>query len=189
MKKYIKYEELSNELKKEIQLYYEKGKKEIRDLNLEDAMIDWFDKEFEDWIVGRLERGDARNMRKNVRFEIEVPVRIVEMLVESSADEADAMDMVGIIVNMCRGGLYFKSEDPIKSASIIRIEIDLSSVDMALKSVEALAMVVRSEKLESGEYGIGVMISSIYDDHKDHLDLFVFKNLAYYVYKESDKIL
>ncbi len=189
MKRYIKYEELSGELKKEIQEYHERKKDERQDLVLEDAMIDWFDKEFEEWIVNRFEKGTGTNKRKNVRFQIEVPVKIVEMLVESSSDELDVMDMVGVIINMCRGGLYFKSEEPIKNASIIRIEIDLSSVDRELKGVEALAMVVRSEKLESGDYGIGVMISSIYDDHKDHLDLFVFRNLANYVYKESDKIL
>ena len=62
------------------------------------------------------------------------------------------------------------------------IKIDLSNIDKELKDIEALAMVVRSNKLEDNKYGIGVMFSSIYNDNKRCLDLFIFKNVAHHIY-------
>jgi hypothetical protein len=48
--------------------------------------------------------------------------------------------------------------------------------------IEALAMVLRVDRLPDDSYGVGVIFSSIYDEHKQKLDVFVFKNLAYYIY-------
>ncbi len=186
MRKHIKYEDLSGDIKREIELFYDACQKKDRDLRFEDAMMMWFDDKFEQWMIDRCSSDIDQDKRKNIRFEIEVPIRVVETLVESSLDEDEALNMIGTIVNISRGGLYFKSRESLRKSSIVRIEIDLSSVDSELTCIEALAMVVRIDELGGGENGIGVMISSIYDDHRDHLDLFVFKNLAYYVYQEKD---
>jgi hypothetical protein len=51
--------------------------------------------------------------------------------------------------------------------------------------VEALAMVIRTDKINGDEYGIGIMFSSIYGQNKERLDLFILKNLSYYIYSEE----
>jgi hypothetical protein len=120
--------------------------------------------------------------RKNFRLDIEVPVQIVETLVESSSDDPEAFNIVGTLVNISKGGFYFKSPKPIEISTIIRVNIDLSDLDNELKSIEALAMVLRSERLHDNTYGVGVIFSSIYEEFKEKLDIFILKNLAYYIY-------
>ena len=43
-------------------------------------------------------------------------------------------------------------------------------------------MVVRCDPVENDHFGIGLMFSSVYDEDKMTLDLFIFKNLAYFMY-------
>jgi hypothetical protein len=213
---YIKYEDLSSEIKKEIERFYEENKGGGETLSKEDAMLEWFEKEFDVWIVQNYAGRDKRDRRmqerrrhprvelepepepakkasdrraavrrKHFRLDIEVPVRIVETLIESSSDETEAFDFVGTLVNISKGGFYFKFSQPIEISSIIRVHIDLSMMDADLKDIEALAMVVRVDRLSDDTYGVGVMFSSIYDEHREKLEMFIFQNLAYYIYRNS----
>ncbi len=212
---YIKYEDLSSEIKKEIERFYEEKKSGSEALSMEDAMLMWFEKEFDVWMVQNYAGRDKRDRRieerrrhprveikpepqkkgdkdrraavrrKHFRLDIEVPVRIVETLIESSSDETEAFDFVGTLVNISKGGFYFKFSQPIEISSIIRVHIDLSMMDADLKDIKALAMVVRVDRLSDDTYGVGVMFSSIYDEHREKLEMFIFQNLAYYIYRNS----
>ncbi|RPI91221.1 MAG: PilZ domain-containing protein [Spirochaetales bacterium] len=212
---YIKYEDLSSEIKKEIERFYEENKGVDDPLSKEEAMLTWFENEFDLWMVqnyagrdkkdrriderrrhprvdvtpepekkrGQDRRADVR--RKHFRLDIEVPVRIVETLIESSKDETEAFDFVGTLINISKGGFYFKFSQPMEISSIIRVHIDLSAMDVELRDIEALAMVVRADRLPDNSYGVGVMFSSIYDEHREKLEMFIFQNLAYYIYQNS----
>ena len=212
---YIKYEELSSEIKKEIERYFEEIRAVGKSASREEAMLLWFEKEFDTWMVQnyagrdkrvrrlverrrhpRVEvdpektgkRGPDRRAsvrRRHFRLDIEVPVRVVETLIESSSDETEAFDFVGTLVNISKGGFYFNFGQPIEISSIIRVHIDLSAVDEDLRDIEALAMVVRVDRLSSDNYGVGVMFSSIYDEHREKLEMFIFQNLAYYIYRNG----
>ena len=204
----IKYEALSSEIKKEIELFYTGLRKHNDGLSLEEAMSSWFEKEFDLWMVRnypagpkdrrmaerrksvRIEPGkndggksDRRQAprRKKFRIDIEVPVEIVETLIESSSDDKGAIDFVGTLVNISKGGFYFSSPRPIEISSIIKVRIDLSNIDGDISNIEALAMVMRVDRMPDGNYGVGVMFSSIYDENREKLDIFIFKNLAYYI--------
>lgn len=182
MKKSIKYERLSKDVMKEIEMFHAKEREKDRKLTIEDAMYRWFEEKFDEWIKEKYCKNNISNKRKHFRLDIEIPVKIVETLIESSSDESVAIDFVGTILNISKGGLYFISERVIEVSSIIKVLIDLSSIDNELDNIEALAMVARIDELEDGKYGIGVMFSSIYNDHKEHLDLFIFKSIAYHIY-------
>lgn len=182
MKKKIKYEKLSREVKEEIEAFLEKSSKKESSLDIEDAMIKWFNGDFEEWLKRRYAKEGDENKRKHFRIDIEIPVKIVDTLIESSDTDSVEMGIVGTIINISRGGLYFISKEDIEPSSIVMTRIDLSKVDNELKNIEALAMVMHSKKLNDGKYGIGLMFSSIYDDHKENLDLFIFKNIAYHIY-------
>jgi c-di-GMP-binding flagellar brake protein YcgR len=91
------------------------------------------------------------------------------------------MDLLGTIVNISRGGLFFKSKKYIEGSSIIKVNIDLSAIDKNLNDVEALAMVLRCEKIENNEYGVGLVFSSIYNEHKENLDMFIFRNVVHHI--------
>ncbi|HSV98471.1 MAG TPA: PilZ domain-containing protein [Spirochaetota bacterium] len=212
---YIKYEDLSSEIKKEIERFYMENKIGDSFLSREEAMLTWFEKEFDIWMVQNYAGRDKKDRRtderrkrplvdvepepkkkrdadrrasvrrKHFRLDIEVPVRIVETLIESSRDETEAFDFVGTLVNISKGGFYFKFSQPMEISSIIRVHIDLSSMDIELRDIEALAMVVRVDRLSGDTYGVGVMFSSIYDEHREKLEMFIFQNLAYYIYRNS----
>ncbi|MFH0974997.1 MAG: PilZ domain-containing protein [Spirochaetota bacterium] len=181
MKDTIKYKDLSQGIKTEINKYYESKKKKNKQLTIEEAMFQWFEKNFEKWTGKYYTEICSDNKRKYFRLDVEIPVRITKILIESSEEEAKAIDFVGTIKNISRGGLYFKSKKHIEISSIIMIKIDLSSVDKKLKDIEALTMVIRSEKIKKNEYGIGLMFSTIYDDQKENLDLFIFRNVAHHI--------
>ena len=183
MREYIRYEELSSEIKDAISRHYDILRKNDETVDFDSAVEDWFEHRFDNWILKRFKKDGQGDMRKHYRLDVEVPIRVVETLIESSSEEFPAIDFVGTIVNISRGGLYFISEQPFEISSIIRLVIDLSAIDSELTSVEALAMVVRVDKLAEG-YGIGVMFSSIYDDNKKNLNIFILKNLSYYLYSE-----
>ncbi len=179
-KTFISYHDLNDEIKREIDRIVEKSKKEGDELDFESAALVWFDTSFDEWIQKKYATG-KKNGRKHFRMDIEIPVRIVERLIDADGNEAEEIDFVGKIINISRGGFYFHSAEHINASSIIRVVIDLSSIDENLTEVEALAMVVRSEKLEGKGFGIGVMFSSIYDESKKNLDVFIFKNVAYHL--------
>ena len=181
MKDNIKYEELSQHIKSEINKYHENNKKNNNRLTIEDAMYEWFDKHFDTWIGENYIKELGEDKRKFFRLNIEIPVKIKKIIVESSKEEAEAIELPGTAKNISRGGLYFKSKKHIEISSIIMIEIDLSAVEKKLTDIEALAMVTRSEKITGTEFGIGLMFSSIYDKNKENLDLFIFRNIAHYM--------
>ncbi|MFW5860861.1 MAG: PilZ domain-containing protein [Spirochaetota bacterium] len=184
MREYIRYEKLSSEIKDAISIHYDQLKKNNNDIDFDDAVSDWFENNFDGWILERFQKDSRGDLRKHYRLDVEVPIRVVETLIESSSEETPAIDFVGTIVNISRGGLYFISVQPFEVSSIIRLVIDLSAIDSELSSVEALAMVVRVDKSGEG-YGIGVMFSSIYDENKKNLNIFILKNLSYYLYSEQ----
>lgn len=181
---FIKYEKLSNDIKQEIQIYYQTSAKTTSEASFDESMTEWFENKFDEWLLHRYSNGENTGKRKFFRLEVEIPIRIIDTLIESSRDDKHAMEFVGKIVNISRGGLYFKSIKPIEISSIIKVVIDFSGVDSDLNEVEALAMVIRCDKLQEDEYGVGIMFSSIYEPNKERLDLFILKNLSYYIYSE-----
>lgn len=181
MRKYIRYDKLSADIKDAIYTYWEQLKQKQPDTALDDAMEDWFLHQFDAFMIAKYHtRGD--DMRKHFRLDVEIPIRVVELLIESSKDEPEALELIGTIVNISKGGLYFISEIPLELSSIIRVVIDFRAVDNELTDIEALAMVVRQDRRDDGTYGIGVMFSSIYDNGKRNLNIFILKNLSYYLY-------
>jgi hypothetical protein len=176
----IKYEQLSGEIKDEITRFHEKQNAAGKRWSIEESMRTWFESNFDSWIETRFAPSDIK--RRFHRVDIELPIRVVDMLIESDGDDDSDMDFLGTIVNISKGGLFFKSKRSFELSSIIKVVIDLSCVDPDLSQIEALAMVVRCDSLEGGAFGIGLMFSSVYDDDKVTLDLFIFKNLAYFMY-------
>ncbi len=179
---YIKYEDLSAEIRKAIEDYHREKLKNRPDAELEASLEEWFDSEFDIWLSKRFLKGDEDNIRKHFRLDVELPVRVVETLLESSNEDTDARDFIGHIINISRGGLYFKLNRAIEVSSIIRVIINLGEIDTDLSDVEALAMVVRTDQIDENSFGIGVMFSSIYDHCRNNLDIFILKKLAYYIY-------
>ena len=181
---YIKYEKLSGDIKQEIQHYHDTLVKDKSEATFDESMVEWFDLKFDEWLIKHYignERSSTR--RKHFRLEVEIPMRVVDTLIESSREDTHALAFVGKIINISRGGLYFKYAKPIEISSIIKVNIQFSNIDKHLDDVEALAMVIRSDKI-ADEFGIGIMFSSIYGSNKEKLDLFILKNLSYYVYSE-----
>ncbi len=181
-KQYIKYEKLSKEIKDQIEQHHQNQLLKAPDTARESAMNDWFDHEFDRWLINHYAQGNGSNKRKHFRLEVELPLKVIDTLIESSADDVEAMDLVGRVVNISRGGLYFIYNRGIEISSIVKVMLDFSAIDKSLEKVEALAMVVRVDPLGVDEYGIGVVFSSIYEGSKDSLDVFILKNLSYYIY-------
>jgi len=175
IKENISFEELSTEIKNEIEMYHATNECE----SIEAALEIWFQNEFEHWLQKRV---GSQGNRKYMRLEVELPVSVIDTVLESSEDDTEARDFIGKIVNISRGGLYFRSNSRIEISSIIKVKVDLNALEKDLNPIEALAMVVRVDALVDGKYGIGVMFSSIYEEEQKYLDLFIFKNLAYSLY-------
>lgn len=170
----IRYEQLTADIKKEIEQFrVEKG------LDLDTAMKQWFQECFDQWMFETY--GQDSSKRKHFRLNVEIPIKVLDTLIESSCDDPEAHTLVGKVVNISRGGLYFKYNNPIEISSIIKVLIDLQQVDPDLGEVEALAMIVRVDKLDSG-YGIGVMFSSLQGTDRESLEIFILKNLAFHLY-------
>ena len=178
----IKYEQLSQEIKIEIERFHEKYLAAGNDGSIEESMGIWFDQNFEQWISARF-ASDETQSRKHYRIDIEIPIKVIDTLIEPDEGGDPDIDLVGTIINISKGGLFFRSKKSFEASSIVKVLVDMSTIDPELSQIEAVAMVVRSVIMESGEYGIGLMFSSVYDEHKQTLDLFVFKNLAYFLYK------
>lgn len=182
---YIKYEKLSGDIKNEIKKYHTSSEALKPGISFDESMIDWFDTKFDEWLIRNYSDQGAASRRKFFRLEVEIPIRIIDTLIESSGDDTNAIEFVGKILNISRGGLYFKSGKPIEISSIIKVLIDLKGIDAELNGIEALAMVIRTDKEEeNGDFGIGIMFSSLYGPQKELLDLFILKNLSYYIYSE-----
>lgn len=184
MKKKLKYEDLSKDIKQAIDTFRSEEESSGVSIGRDAAMETWFRDHFEDWLNGRT-KADSRNKRKHRRLDIELPLSVAEVIVESSGEEPHVDDLVGTIINISRGGFYFFTRQPIPVSTIIKVAIDFSAMDPELQGIEALAMVVRSEAQSHGRFGVGVMFSSIYDEEKESLELFIFKQLAYHMHAAS----
>lgn len=177
IKKFIKYEELSSDIKSEIDHFHSCSGGERC---IDDSMSEWFENRFDEWLSSKYMQGDSR--RRHFRINVEIPLKIIDTLIESSGEDADAMELVGNVVNISKGGLYFKYVRPIELSSIIKVLINLSGIDPEIESVEALAMVVRVDLLDDNSYGIGIVFSSIYDFDRINLNMFILKNLSNFLY-------
>ncbi|MCP4131459.1 MAG: PilZ domain-containing protein [bacterium] len=181
MQENIKYEKLSAEIKKEIEEFHTTALMERGDRSLEDSMKDWFNGEFDNWLNNRfLKKGDS-SRRKHFRLDVELDIKIVETLIEPTEEGAAKEKSSGSVINISKGGLYFKSKAPIKISSMVQVVLDLSKSDKTMESLEALAMVVRADKLSGGDFGIGLVFSNIHDKNKN-LELFFLKKLGEYMY-------
>jgi len=181
---YIKYEDLSVEIKNEINHYHRSIAATESEPMLDETVIEWFEKKFDEWLIKKYSDKGESSRRKHFRLDVEIPIRIIDTLIESSSEDHHALEFVGKIVNISRGGLYFKYSKTIELPSIIKVIIDFANVDAELSGVEALAMVIRSDRFGDDDFGIGIMFSSFYGSEKDKLDLFILKNLSYYMYTE-----
>ncbi|OHD64824.1 MAG: hypothetical protein A2176_10940 [Spirochaetes bacterium RBG_13_51_14] len=181
---YIKYEKLSGEIKQQINKYHTSISAAKSEASLDESIAEWFENKFDEWLMQRYGKHEGPGRRKHFRLDVEIPIRVIDTLIESSSDDHHAMEFVGKIVNISRGGLYFKYSRPIEISSIIKVIIDFSDIDKELNGVEALAMVIRTDKIHDHDYGIGIMFSSIYGANKEKLDLFILKNLSYFIYSE-----
>ncbi|MGL4369588.1 MAG: PilZ domain-containing protein [Spirochaetota bacterium] len=177
----IKYEQLSGEIKQEINHFHEKQVVGGFPRSIEDSMKKWFETCFDSWIEARFAPKDIK--RRHHRIDVELPIHVVDTLVESDGSDDADIDYVGTIINISRGGLFFKSKKSFELSSIIKVMINMGKIDPELGQLEAIAMVVRCDSLENNEFGIGLMFSSIYEEHKETLDLFILKSLAYFMYK------
>jgi hypothetical protein len=178
----IKYEQLSTEIREEIEKYHEKLVMSGLTESIEESMKKWFETTFDQWINHRFAEAE-KNIRRHHRIDIEIPIRVVDTLIEPAESEDPDLDLMGTVINISRGGLFFKSAKIYELSSIVQVIIDMSKIDPDLGQISAIAMVVRCEQIETGVYGIGLMFSSIYDEHRQTFDLFIFKNLAYFLYK------
>ncbi len=178
MIKYVKYEDLSAEIKGEIEKF-----KNENAISYEEALESWFKHEFDNWLITSYKKSDTK--RKHYRLDVEIPIKIVDTLIETATDDIEAKAYIGKVVNISKGGLYFKYDKPIELSSIIKVVIDLSEIDQQLKDVEALAMIVRADKMDT-DYGIGVLFSSIQGEHKESLEIFILKKLAFHMYPGAE---
>jgi hypothetical protein len=203
MEKIIKYEDLYQPIKDEINKYYSGKKASNPKLKLEDAMEQWFSNEFEDWMdehatksdrrykkerrnqklsVEENRRSEARRKairRKNIRFNIELPVKIAETIQKASSDPSIISEHMGTSTNISDGGLYFISKVPLDVSSVIRVILDFSKLGKDFENIAANAMVVRVVKLLDGRYGISMMFSKVDEKKKANLNSQIFKSLAF----------
>lgn len=176
--KYIKYEKLSEELKSEIDSFHQKEGNPGD--SLDTSLKKWFTLHFDQWLRKHVAK-EEENKRKFYRLQVELPVSIVEKLIDSSSEDEDGQHIVGHAIDISRGGLYFTFDEPLEPSSIIKVKIDLLSDMNDPLQVEALAMVVRCDPIQKG-YGVGIMFSSIYEKGRESIDLFLLQQLALYMY-------
>ena len=105
---YIKYEKLSSDIKAEIDHFHKSLSSTESEPSFDESITEWFEKKFDEWLISKYSNTDGPSRRKHFRLDVEVPIRIVDTLIESSSDDQHAMEFVGKIVNISRGGLYFK---------------------------------------------------------------------------------
>lgn len=207
MKKIIKYVDLYEPIKAEIKRYMSSKSAREKNLDFETAMKQWFSKKFDIWMDLHAEKSDRRaardrraapssvsadrrkgsrrtaDRRKTTRFNIELPVASSETVQAATKDGGKIEEFMGASDTMRGGGLYFKSNEPLAASSMIRMVLDFSGIDPHPGNIEASAMVVRSEKLRGGKYGVSLMFSRIDEKEKPDLNYMIFKTLAF---KKSD---
>lgn len=185
MKKgYIKYEKLSQDIKKAIEAFHAAAVEKNPDAAFDQSLMQWFESDFDRWLVERYTHTGEDSRRRHFRLNLEMPVKVIDTIMESANDDASGQYLVGKVINISRGGLYFRYNRPIEVSSIIKVGIDLSKLDHELHDIEALAMVLRVDRLRDKDFGIGIMFSSIYDMNKECLDLFILKSVTNYLYVE-----
>lgn len=174
----LRYKELSSEIQREVELFHKENSDAGSSIDQSTKL--WFETRFDSWLSAHINQKSS-NVRKYFRLDIEIPVRIADVLIESESDDEPEEFFGGTTVNISRGGLFFISPRPIDSTSILKVIVDMSSLDPIFQSFEAMAMVVRCTQISDGKYGIGLMFSTIYQEDKDTLNLFIFKNIASYL--------
>ena len=98
---------------------------------LDETVIEWFEKKFDEWLIKKYSDKGESSRRKHFRLDVEIPIRIIDTLIESSSEDHHALEFVGKIVNISRGGLYFKYSKTIELSSIIG-HYDFANVDAEL---------------------------------------------------------
>ncbi len=178
MDKHIKYEDLNREIQAEFHKYLEESNCSINDIDIDTELFKWFDEKFEQWFKHKY--GENKSKRSYNRVDVEIPVQVMDTIVDyNDFDEAEVEnEIIGQLINISRGGMYYQSIIPMEKSSIIKIKINFSELQEGADDVEALAMVMRVDKLEDNEYGIGLMFSTIYDKDKKELYMFIFKHLV-----------
>ncbi len=179
MDQIISFERLSGEIREEIQKFHEEQAGSGTDLS--QSMNLWFKRHFDGWLLEKYGM-DVDNKRQHFRMDVEMPLKVVDTIIEASGDDEQANELVGNVLNISRGGLYFHSSVPLEISTIVRVQVDLSSIEKSMEEIQALAMVMRVDRLGEGDYGIGVMFSSIYDEDRSTLDVFLLKKLSNYLY-------
>lgn len=203
MGKIIKYEDLFEPIKKAVNGYFKAKSAAEKNLDFEHAMLQWFTEEFDAWMdlhaaksdrradkdrrkgssnIGKDRRKESRRSvqrRKNTRFNIELPVKLAETVQEATRESEKIEEIMGTSENIRGGGLYYISGEPMKPSSVIRVVLDFSKIDPASGSITASAMVVRSEKLRNGGYGVSLMFSKVDEKEKPDLNHMIFKSLAF----------
>lgn len=207
MKKIIKYVDLFEPIMAEIKRYMNSKNAREKNLDFETAMKQWFGEKFDIWMDLHAEKSDRRmardrrnapsnvsddrrkgsrrtaDRRKATRFNIELPVTAVDTVQAATKDCGKIEQFMGASDTIRGGGLYFKSNEPLAASSMIRVVLDFSGIDPHAGNIEASAMVVRSEKLRGGKYGVSLMFSKIDEKDKPDLNYMIFKALAF---KKSD---
>jgi hypothetical protein len=193
----ITYTELSKPIKDQVLNYFDLIRNDNPRQKLSDSIDNWFTEHFDEWMLrqARIRNFDRRKnngqngaahadlrsdrRRHNDRFDIEIPVKSVETLYDSTFDDKIVEKSIKSILDMNLGRLYFKWDSPLKASSMVNLSIDFSNIDRELKNLNAIAMVIRSDKLSDGKYRILVIFSNITDGKKINLSFHIFKNLVY----------
>ena len=103
MKDNIKYEELSHQLRAEIEKYYNVEKKKDSQLKIEDAMFRWFDEYFDKWVLDNYGDNQA-NKRKYYRK----PMRTAVEYGNKGNSYKD------LLQNMSFGGVFIETRMPFR---------------------------------------------------------------------------
>ncbi|MFW5807480.1 MAG: PilZ domain-containing protein [Spirochaetota bacterium] len=182
----ISYNDLSDKIRAEVELYHEQKVKNGFARDLHSSIREWFDTRFEAWYRQNNPGNNGYNKRNNIRIDVKLPVTVADTLVETLHASENDFDLAGTVLNISRGGLYFVSKIPYQISTILRIKINFGALDSRYSDVDALTMVTRCEKLSDGTFGIGVAFSSIYDDERDTLDMFIFKQLTMFINNSTE---
>lgn len=180
----IKYEKLSSDLKNEIDNYHKVNLKSNSQVTFDETINLWFENNFDAWLEKQYDNTDIEQKREYGRIDVELPVKVVETLIDGIDHKEVEVDLIGTISNISRGGLYFYTDTELEKLSIIKVTIDMSVVDNKLGEINALAMVVRVEKHADSKYGVGIMFSSIDDNNNSAIETNIFKYFAYFLYNK-----
>ncbi len=176
----ISYESLNTKLQKEISRYHDEKVKNGFARNLETSTKEWFHERFENWLKDN-KYVEVDTNRKNMRINVELPVTIAETLIDSTHASKQDEQLLGMVTNISRGGIFFTSDKKYEVSSVLKLRINFSQIDSDYPEVDALALVVRCEPVSDQAYGIGVAFSSLYDDNSETISMFIFKQMIAYI--------